>query len=182
VQVNKLKLTKKQKRLWQTLVFLLKILAFAAPLYFTLFYVDLSALQEIVSQNAVLIFRSLGFDAAKDGFLLSVNGFSFVISQDCTGWKSMLFLTALIVAVPAVHWKKRAIGLAIGLPLLWFGNLLRILLIVFVGIVYGYEVAELIHAYLWQLGLISLVIGIWLTWLWWVGKIFKTKIRTNVHG
>ena len=179
---NKIILSKKQKELWQTLVFLLKIIVFSIPLYIILYFVNLSPLQEIVAENAYFIFKTAGFYVWKNGFMLSVNDFPFFISEDCTGWKSMLFLTALIIAVPCVEWKKKLAGILIGIPILWIGNIARIFLIVLIGINYGFEAAELVHTYLWQLGLISLVLLIWLIWLYWVRKIFKTKSKSNLNG
>ncbi|NIO05519.1 MAG: hypothetical protein GTN38_04355 [Candidatus Aenigmarchaeota archaeon] len=169
------KLSKGQKRLWETFFFLIKILVFAIPLYLILtFQGVLYPLQEVVSHNVYLVLRSSGFDVVRDGFLLNIQGenpFVFLISEDCTGWKSMLFLTALIVAVPGVLWRKRAVGLIFGIPLIYLGNLLRILLIVHIEQIYGLELANILHDYLWQAGLISLVLVIWVFWLIWLGKI-----------
>ncbi|NIO20380.1 MAG: hypothetical protein GTN76_06475 [Candidatus Aenigmarchaeota archaeon] len=171
----KIKFSGEQKRLWETFLFLIKILVFAVPLYLILtFQGILYPLQELVSHNVYLVLNSLGFQVARDGFLINIQGgnpFVFLISEDCTGWKSMLFLTALIIAVPSVKWRKRGIGLVFGIPLIYMGNLLRILIIVHIEQVYGLELANLIHDYLWQAGLISLVLVIWVAWLIWLGKV-----------
>jgi exosortase/archaeosortase family protein len=165
----------RQERLWETLLFLIKILVFAIPLYLILtFQGILYPLQGMVSHNVYLVLTSLGFDVVREGFFIGIQGenpFVFTISEDCTGWKSMLFLTALVVAVPNIMWRKRAIGLAFGIPLIYLGNLLRILLIVQVQQAYGIGFASLVHDYLWQAGLISLVLLIWVSWLIWLGKI-----------
>jgi len=171
----KFKFSARQERLWETLLFLIKILVFAIPLYLILtFQGVLYPLQGVVSHNIYLILKSLGFDVFRDGFLIGIQGgnpFVFMISEDCTGWKSMLFLTALIVAVPGVLKRKRVMGLIFGIPLIYLGNLLRILLIVQIQQAYGLEFANVVHDYLWQAGLISLVLLIWVSWLVWLGKI-----------
>jgi exosortase/archaeosortase family protein len=164
-----------QERLWETLLFLIKILVFAIPLYLILtFQGVLYPLQGMVSHNVYLILKSLGFDVLRNGFLIGIQGgnpFVFLISEDCTGWKSMLFLTALVIAVPNIKWRKRSIGLIFGIPVIYLGNLLRILLIVQIQQTYGLGFASLVHDYLWQAGLISLVLLIWVSWLVWLGKI-----------
>jgi len=171
----RVKLSGRQERLWETFLFLIKVLAFAIPLYLILtFQGILYPLQGMVSHNVYLVLRSLGLQVVRDGFLISIQGenpFIFLVSEDCTGWKSMLFLTALIIAVPKVLRRKRAIGLIFGIPLIYLGNLVRILLIVHVEQVHGLEFANVIHDYLWQAGLISLVLVIWVFWLVWLGKI-----------
>jgi len=169
------RLSGRQERLWETLLFLVKVLLFAIPLYLILtFQGVLYPLQEVVGHNVYLILTHLGFDVVRDGFFIGIQGgnpFVFTISEDCTGWKSMLFLAALIVAVPGISKRKRVIGLVFGIPLIYLGNLLRILLIVQIQQAYGLGFANVVHDYLWQAGLISLVLLIWVSWLIWLGKI-----------
>ncbi|MEE9323361.1 MAG: archaeosortase/exosortase family protein [Candidatus Aenigmarchaeota archaeon] len=174
-----IKLGKEQKRLFETFLFLVKILLFSIPLYLILIFHDvLFPLQEMVSQNVYLVLKSLGFEVLRNGSLLTANGFAFFISEDCTGWKSMLFLIALMFAVPKVHIKKRFVGLAFGIPVIYIGNLFRILIMVSVSLTYGSEFAGVIHDYFWQLGLVSLVLIVWVSWLIWIGKV-KAKRKVT---
>jgi exosortase/archaeosortase family protein len=177
----KIKLNKRQKGLFDTLLFLVKLMIFAIPLYLILSFEGIVyPLQEAVSQNIGFILQSLGFKVSLDGFLIKANDIVFLISEDCTGWKSMLFLTAVIFAVPRVSMKKRLVGLVIGIPLIYIGNLARILLVVFAWQGYGLEFANIIHDYFWQAGLISLVLIIWVSWLVWAGKT-KTTLLKRLH-
>lgn len=173
-----IKLSKEQRRLFETFLFLAKLIVLAIPLYLIMGFQDvLLPLQEVVTQNVQFILKSLGFEVLRNGFLLKADGIVFLISEDCTGWKSMLFLSALMLAVPSVVMKKRIIGLLLGIPVIYAGNILRILVMVFVWKVYGYEVASIVHIYFWQLGLISLVLVLWLSWLIWSGKIKITFLK-----
>ncbi len=167
----KIKLDRGQRKLFETLLFLVKLLVFAIPLYIMLAFSEvLLPLQGAVSHNVYHILKSLGFEVVRSGFLLRADGFAFLVSEDCTGWKSMLFLAALIFAVPGVLVKKRLLGLLVVVPVIYIGNLLRILAVVFIWKAYGYEFANIIHDYFWQLGLISLVLIVWVSWLIWAGK------------
>ncbi len=173
-----MKLGKEQKRLWQTLLFLLKILMLAVPLYLIIeLNIPLNPLQEAVSRNLTLLLNLFGFNVIRDGFSLSVNGFIFYVSEDCTGWKSMLFLTALMIAFPDVETKKRIIGLVVGLPLVWIGNIGRIIILIFIDKYYGIETMMVAHDYFWQLGLISLVLMIWLVWIWIIKRQHHSIIK-----
>ncbi len=187
-KIKKIKLTKDQEKMWQTLLFLIKLLILVIPLYLILaFNVDLSPLQEITTQQAYWIFKNTGFDVSRDGFVLSVgsatdvntNPVVFLVSEDCTAWKSILLLFALIVAVAGVSMKNRLLGLVIGISVLWLGNLARIFAIVLIAQNYGFAVASVVHDYLWQLGLISLVLLIWVVWLWRLGKLKPIKIKKS---
>jgi exosortase/archaeosortase family protein len=138
-------------------------------------------LQMVVANNVRFLLNLLGFSVGGENFLIETNNMIFFISEDCTGWKSMLLMFALIFSVPNVEIKKRLIGLAFSLPSIYIGNLFRILLVVWIWEVYGLSFALLFHNYFWQLGLISLVLFLWLFWLFWVGKLkgFKNKETIN---
>ena len=179
---SKTKLSKEQKKLYETLLFIAKLIIFSIPLYIILNLQGLLLpLQMLVTNNVYLILKSIGFNAMKNGILLTGEGIAFFISEDCTGWKSMLFLAALLFAVPKVPKMKRFIGLLIGIPIIYIGNLYRILLVVFVWKVYGQGASNLLHDYLWQIGLVSLVLVIWIIWLLWIGRIGRNKEITFLN-
>jgi len=181
-QINKLlkkavkrKLNRKEKRLISTLTFLIRLLILAMPLYVILIYnISLLPIQRAVSVQVEDILKTMGYNIERENVTIQVNKisgsrFTFIISEDCTGWKSMLFLFALIFAIPNVAFIKRLYGLLFGLPMVWLGNLLRIVIVVFVEGIFGYSAAMIIHDYLWQAGLIALVLSLWLIWM----KMFK---------
>lgn len=173
------KMNSQEKRLWETLVFVLKILVFSVPLQLIMHFSHvLLPLQEIVAVKVSYVFAAMGYFVAMDGISLTITGthdFLFLITADCTGWKSMILLCALIFAVPSVDIKKRLIGLLIGIPVIYAGNIARIVLIVLAEQSYGLGTAMVIHDYLWQMGLVSLVMAIWVAWLVWTGKITLKK-------
>jgi exosortase/archaeosortase family protein len=177
----RINLSSGQRKLFETLLFLIKLLVFAIPLYIILIFQGvLLPLQEFVSFNVYHILKFTGLEVVKNGVLLTANGFAFFISEDCTGWKSMLLLAALVFAVPGVRMKKRVLGLAIGIPVIYVGNLSRILIMVSVSLNYGQEFASVIHDFFWQIGLVSLVLILWVSWLIWVGKV-KIKFLKRLH-
>lgn len=176
-----IKLTPQQKRLWHTLLFLIRFTILATPLYLILiFQISLLPLQVVVADHANFLLNFFGFKVVQEELIFTINSFTFYIGEDCTGWKSMLFYFALIFAVLGVSLRKRLIGLLFGLPLIYLGNLARIFLVVWVAQAWGHSVAMFIHDWLWQLGLIALVLILWIVWLKWIGKIrfelFKNRI------
>jgi exosortase/archaeosortase family protein len=172
---KKKKLTPRERRLFSTLVFLIRLLLLSIPLYIILASgLTLTPIQKTVSVQTENILTVLGYDVSRDNIIIKINkpvgdSFLFTVSEDCTGWKSMLFLFALIFAIPGVALVKRFLGLFFGLPIIWIGNLLRILIVVFVEGTFGYSAAMIIHDYLWQAGLIALVLSLWVIWI----RIFR---------
>lgn len=106
-KIGKVKnLTPQQKRLWETFLFLAKVLVLSVPLYMIIiFSVSLYPLQALDASVSSGILRSLGYAVTQEGATITVGGpnpFSFFLTEDCTAWKSFLFLFALIFAVPKV--------------------------------------------------------------------------------
>jgi len=174
------KLDKKNERLYKTMMFFWRLIILSIPLYIVLtFALDLGYLQYIVATQSFSVLSFTGFAVAQEGPALTVGfddetkqPFYFIISEDSTGWKSMLFFAALVLAVPDTRNKKKLMGLAL-LPAIWLGNLFRIWLIVWIERVYGFQSAMIAHDYLWRLGLILLVVGLWFVWLKYAKPITK---------
>lgn len=167
-KLKKTRLDKGQKRLWNTFVFLVRLLILSIPLYIILAFADLGLVQQWTVDSSVWLFSVLGYSVHSTGFLITVGGgnaFTFFISQDCTAWKSMLFFFALVLAVPGKSWRSRILGLAIGLPIIWIANMFRIFAVVLAGQSYGIDYAMLLHDYLWGLGLAVLVLALWILWI-----------------
>ncbi len=163
------KLTKEQERLWRTLQFIIRFTVFSIPLYLIIWLnIGMMPLQFLVADHAFWAIDAYGYSVSMDGLLMSVgqdSPFMFLIGEDCTGWKSMLAFVALVIATLGVSLRKRALGIAVGIPLIYLGNLARILLVVMAEAAYGYDAALFIHDWLWQAGLIALVLVLWLGWL-----------------
>jgi exosortase/archaeosortase family protein len=185
--IRKIRLSREQQKLWQTFVFLFRLLVLSIPLYLIISLgISLYPLQYSVATNSYWVLRFTGFQVVQEGATLTVGpesevrqGFTFTISEDSTAWKSMLFFFALVFAVPAASGRKRLMGLLIGIPLVWVGNLARVWGIVMVERSYGIQAALIAHDYLWRVGLIALVLALWLVWL----RFSKTPVTvTNIKN
>ncbi|NOX72018.1 MAG: exosortase/archaeosortase family protein [Candidatus Micrarchaeota archaeon] len=168
--------TPEQRRLLSVLIFLAKMIALSVPIYIVLFFnIPLHPLQEAVIGQSVAIFNAAGYEAVREGYLIRVNNdFTFGISEDCTPWKSIWLLFALMIAVPRIAWKRRVIGMVAGAFALWAANLARIFFIVYVQQLFGSPAAMFVHDYLWKALLVVVVLGIWVAWLSWNGRIDKS--------
>lgn len=150
------------KRLGETLVFLIKLLLLSVPLYMViLLQLDLTALQELVTGLTYSFLDFSGYAIERQGFNLIAEDFSFYISRDCTGWKGLVFLAALIIATKSSIRKKLA-GLAL-LPAFFGFNLLRIVSMVWIGTA-NRQLFYVLHDFLWQFSMIAVVLSLWLMW------------------
>jgi exosortase/archaeosortase family protein len=189
------KLNKSQLRMLKTFEFLVRLLLLSIPLYLIIGFGMssnlLKPLQASVAGQSGWVLEQMGYRILYDDVFITAYSdygkepFNFMINEDCTGWKSMLFLFALMFAVPAITMRKRLIGLVIGVIVIWIGNIARVVGVVLAERAYGVEVALLVHDYLWQVGLICLVLVIWLVWLYWVKRkkklTFYQRLRRLVR-
>lgn len=177
--MTRIRLNEEQRRLWFVLNFLVRLTALSLPLYFVLWVnPGFDFLQYAVRDNVLFLARFAGINADVDGFDLKLNTvdgpLTVNIAADCTGWKSAIAYTALLLAVPKISGKKRFIGL-VGIPILYTVNVARIVFLVFVAVNMGFGYFLVFHEYLWKLGLSLIVL---LTWYVWLVKI-AGRIRTE---
>jgi len=168
---GKRKLTEKQKRLLNLEKFLLRLVALVVPVYLIITLgVSLLPLQLEAARESAWALQAIGYqtELAGTGIAVDFGGISpffFVITADCTGWKAMLFLAALTIAVPLRSWRQRLACIIPGIAILWGVNLLRVAAVVVAYTSFGYRTAMLVHDYLWQVGLGAAALVIWVAWM-----------------
>ena len=98
--------------------------------------------------------------------IVSLGGFSVTIIEECTGIYEALILAAALLAYPT-RWRHTLIGFALGMPLIYAMNVVRIAVLLVVG-GYSQRWFDFMHLYFWQVTMIAMVAAAWLAWLWWV--------------
>ncbi len=177
------KLSAQQARNLKVLEFLARVAVLSLPLYLVIWLgINLYPLQLAAASQASAALTIMGYGPAQHGSgIIMASGFQFVIIPDCTGWKSMLFLFALVMAVPRISLRKRALGLALGMPLVWFANIARIVSVVALQGSLGTETALLLHDTVFQLGLVGIVLVSWGIWLLWSKGRLSSIARVFSH-
>ncbi len=102
---------------------------------------------------------------------IRLGSFSVQIIEECTGVFEVIIFSAAVLAYPTSDAKK-AIGLALGIPILYLFNVLRILMLLPVGDNYP-ELFEFMHLYFWQGTLILMITSVWLLWIFKVVRYEK---------
>ncbi len=76
-------------------------------------------------------------------------------------------LIGMSVARQQAAWRHTLVGFALGMPLIYAMNLIRIAVLLVVG-GYSQRWFDFMHLYFWQVTMIAMVAAAWLAWLWWV--------------
>jgi len=113
-------------------------------------------------------------DAALEGKQVWLGGFSVRIIEECTGIFEALIFAAAVLAYPT-SLARRAIGIGLGVPLLYLFNLLRILVLLGVGRARP-ELFEFMHLYFWQATLILMITSVWLLWIFKVVRHGESEV------
>lgn len=160
----------KRKKLLEIVWFLVKFNLLALPMYILMYFnFSLLGLQSILAQNLYRILNFFGYDVIVNGFLLGLMSASTIhtveISVDCTGWKSMYTLAALTFATPKRNNREKMGFLALGIPIIFSLNFLRLLTTLIAAYKLGFEYLKVIDTLLWSEGLILAVVAMWYLWL-----------------
>lgn len=94
--------------------------------------------------------------------------FSIGIIRQCTGIFEIITISSCILAFPSSI-KKKIIGISLAVPIIYFFNMARLILLSIIGI-YNPSVFEVVHDYLLQLTFVFLVV---FYWIFWINKVVK---------
>ncbi len=93
----------------------------------------------------------------------ATNGFAVSIEAGCNGVEATIVLVAAMLAFPA-PWKRKLIGLAIGIVAVQGLNVVRVISLFYLG-QWKYSVFEWAHLYVWQALIMLDVLIVWLLWV-----------------
>lgn len=106
-----------------------------------------------------------GIEVNREGAVLShPSGFGYEIYYRCTGLLPAAFLAVGILAFPS-GLRSKLVGVAIGVPLIFILNLLRLASLFYIGVNHP-GVFDLAHTVIWEGLLLLFIVGFW---LWWMG-------------
>lgn len=156
----------RQQKLYDTLVFVSKMLFFGALLHMALFLrPDTYGLQSALAALSNFFLQFLGVALERNGALLISERSSYLVTQDCLGWKSMFAFTALVLSsAPLKEIKKHLKTVVIGAAALAAINIFRVATTIYLS--YHQVISfEIIHTVFWKWGLTFVVLVFWFSWL-----------------
>ena len=157
------KFDESQQKLYELLQFFVRLILVGAVFHFLLWlYPDTSAYQSFLAHLLNIGLNLLGFDFTVQGTIIITPGVEYVITQDCTGWKSGMALIGLTYASTG-KLRKHLKFLGSGIALIWVANYIRVVTTVVLA-EKGILRFEIVHGFLWRWGLTAVVFAIWLLW------------------
>jgi archaeosortase B (VPXXXP-CTERM-specific) len=117
-----------------------------------------------------MFLRAIGINGSIDTYQIAFSNFSIEIIRQCTGIFEVIAITSCILAYPSTI-KKKAVGISLAIPTIYFFNIGRLMFLSILGIYYPL-VFEAVHDYLLQLTFVFLVIFFWMLW---INKVVKSE-------
>ena len=132
----------------------------------------LFALLSFTARSSAFVLNIFGNNVEVDGSILASDRCALNIVNECTAVIPMMILLCAIIAYPS-RVNHKLLGLALGLPVLFLLNLIRVVSLFYVG-TYFANYMDTVHLLIWQPLMILAVIAIWLIWASKVGYVRKT--------
>jgi len=130
-------------------------------------YIPLFTMQ--TTAEALHLFLNLiGIKNNLDAYNIIFSNFSINIIRQCTGIFEIITISSCILAFPSSI-KKKIIGIFLAVPIIYFFNIGRLILLSIIGI-YNPSIFEAVHDYLLQLTFVFLVV---FYWIFWINKVVK---------
>lgn len=153
--------------------FLIILNIFLIPFYAVLLSgVSFLPLQGLTADAVTSLLQSSGIVAEQEGLLITIpspqGSWAAFINWDCSGWKSLFVLFALIAATPFAL-KRRVTGFLL-LPVIYVINILRIWFMFYYVHSFGLYGYEFLHTLIWSWGMIFFILFFWLLWIFLVRK------------
>lgn len=120
-------------------------------------------LEDATASLLGFLLRIFGMDVIVNGNNVILDGFALKIIEECTAMFGSIVYVSCTLAYPA-NIRKKLIGIALGIPCLYAINMVRLIVLAFVGLS-NPGMFEYVHTYLWQTIFIVFVIVIWLIWV-----------------
>ena len=91
--------------------------------------------------------------------------FHFIVVPECGAIEVMSIFFAAVIAFPTL-WRKRLLGVLIGVPIMYCVNIFRLTCLAVIGAYdNGGQWFKLSHEYIWQAIYILFVVVVWLLWI-----------------
>jgi len=150
------------------LLFFLFLLGFSVLSVATDLQNHLHLAENGIAGAATWMAKGIGSAAVANDNIISVSGLTLDINHECTGVFVLFVLISFIGAYPA-NWRARVLGIAVGVTVLTFVNVLRIVTLVRIVEFYP-NLFVYFHEYVWQGAFLMLVTLYALTWVEWVRR------------
>lgn len=156
--------------------FLIKFNLLAIPMYAVMFAgITFYPLQLFLTDVVYSIVKAGGYWIARSDIMIMLFApvdppgpplvETVVMGFDCTAWKTMYALMALVIAAPVAGRQRKVKFILVGIAAIFVLNIIRLVTTITTAYAAGFQYLEIMHTLLWREGLIIALLAIWFVWL-----------------
>ncbi|MDO8428351.1 MAG: hypothetical protein Q7S92_04000 [Candidatus Diapherotrites archaeon] len=150
------------------LIFLIRFVLIFGAVNAIIYFLDWNFFNQWIAQ---IIGNLLGLNII-EGNTFIIQGREIVIANYCNGLTSIGILIGLVLGFSKPSNKSKGKMILVGSIFLLVVNLMRVILVVVSGLVFGISVLEFVHLFSWVI-LAGVILGFWYWSLKKIGKIEK---------
>lgn len=153
----------RQQKLYELIKFFSRLFLVGIALRGILWiYPDTTGFQAFNADIIAGVMNLMGYDFSVNGIRILTPGIDYIISQDCTGWKSGMALIGLVYASTG-RLRKHYRFVLLGLAAVFIANIIRVVTTIILA-ESGLVSFEIVHGFLWRWGLTAIVFAVWMVW------------------
>ena len=128
--------------------------------------VDMTLLQLATASVTTALLQFTGMEVLTNGINMTLPNVQWEIIRECTAIRAQVVFIAFVLAYPASI-RAKSLAVAAGVPFLFAANIIRLVALGWLTY-FSPALASYCHDFVWQMGFLFLVIGMWLAWIEWV--------------
>ncbi len=154
------------------MLFLVIFISLMTLHFYTRFYTAFFVITKLNAgvSSSLINFITPSEQTVVDGQILKSGPFMIAVARGCDGIDGILLITSALLAFP-LAWKKKALGIGLGILLLYGANLIRIISLYYVT-KYNPGAFDFAHIYLWQT--LTIFIGV-IYFAWWTKPVTQKR-------
>lgn len=132
---------------------------------------------DVSASLASVVLNIFGSGTSAEGCVISSSNYAIQVSFGCEGTEPMALLVAAISAFP-IAWRRKAVGIASGIGVLFVLNLFRIAALYAIGM-HDQEAASTFHLEIFPIIFIIFSIIIWGVWIRWALRAENISLKPS---
>lgn len=120
-------------------------------------------LQLVTARVSAFLISSSGIESSLQRTFIQLGEVRWEVTPECTAVSAAGVFLSFVLCYPA-RFLSEGIAVAVGIPLLFAANILRLFLLAW-ATSFDARLAEYVHDYVWQVAFLLLVVVMWLGWL-----------------
>ncbi|MDT8421322.1 MAG: archaeosortase/exosortase family protein [Desulfuromonadales bacterium] len=131
-------------------------------------FIDWLPLQLATASITTYLLQVTGLEVNTSGIHMILPNARWEVIADCTAIGAQVIFLSFVLAFPSSK-KAKLFATGVGVPFIFAVNIVRLVALGWLTYL-SPKLADYCHDFVWQMGFLFMVVGMWLAWIEWVVK------------